>query len=201
MELTHIITFNLALFVALLSPGPALLYALKVSIGEGRVSGVLAGGGLATMAAAWTLMALLGLQGVFELFPWVYGTVKALGALYLLYVAYQTWVGAGDPVDDSANPGGKAFWGGFLINLANPKSVLFAAAVLVVIFPPGLNLSEKAVIVCNHFMVEIVAYTIFAFALGTEPVRLMYLGAKSKFDRIASLILGGLGLKLLLGRD
>ena len=84
-----------------------------------------------------------------------------------------------------------------LVNLANPKSVLFSAAVLVVIFPPEITAAQKALIVGNHFLIEVIAYTAFALLLSTEPVSRRYLRAKPLLDRAAALVLGGLGLRLL----
>ena len=43
------------------------------------------------MAATWTLMALLDLGVVFELFPTVYVAARLAGACYLLYLAYGIW--------------------------------------------------------------------------------------------------------------
>ena len=99
--------------------------------------------GLALMAAIWTLMALLGLDGIFRLFPWIYMAAKTGGALYLLYIAWNTWQGARQKISASPQPTNQAFRNGFLINLLNPKSVLFATAVLVVIFPPDLTMAQR----------------------------------------------------------
>ena len=44
------------------------------------------------------------------------------------------WRSAGVPAKALIKPGGRAFRQGFLVNLFNPKSVLFAAAVLVSVF-------------------------------------------------------------------
>lgn len=200
MEIAHILAFNLALIVAIASPGPALLYAVRNTLGGGRRAGIATGAGLAVMAAAWTLMALLGLDGLFRLFPWIYTSLKVAGALYLLYVAWSTWRSACEPVGASEHPNGRAFLGGLLVNLANPKSVLFAAAVLVVIFPPGLSSLEKALIVGNHLTVELIAYTCFAFLLSTKAVRSSYLQAKPLLDRIAAVVLCGLGIRLMVER-
>lgn len=200
VDVHQIIAFNLVLLAALASPGPALLYALRTSLASGRAAGVASGWGLAVMAAAWTLMALLGLDALFRLFPWAYSTFKVVGALYLIYLAWSTWRGAAKPVGDSARPNARAFLGGLLVNLANPKSALFAAAVLVVIFPQGLTATDKAVIVGNHLMVEILAYTGFALVLSTRSVGKRYIRAKPVLDRIAAAILGGLGLRLMLDR-
>ncbi|SNS58756.1 LysE family translocator [Antarctobacter heliothermus] len=200
MDWTHLLAFNLTLLAAMAAPGPALLYALRQSIAGGIRVGVATGAGLGLVAAGWTGAALLGLEALFTLFPFAYGAMKLAGALYLLWIAWHLWRDAKNPVSDSANPGARAFLGGMLVSLLNPKSVLFAASVLVVIFPAGLTLADKAVIVLNHFTVEICVYTAFAALLSTPPARTGYLRAKPGIDRIAALVLGALGLRLLFGR-
>ena len=79
--------------------------------------------------------------------------------------------------------------------------MLFASAVLLVIFPRDLGFQDKAIIVANHVLVELLAYTLFAFALSTEAVRNGYLRLKPVFDRIAASVLGALGLRLMLDRS
>jgi threonine/homoserine/homoserine lactone efflux protein len=126
------------LLAAMASPGPAFVYALAYG-GNRRVSRRASppGPGWALVAALWTGAALLGLDAVFRLFPWAYGALRVAGAAYLIWIAVQTWRAAGTPPQARA-PAAHAgpFAAGLLVNLGNPKSVLFAAAVLVVIFPP-----------------------------------------------------------------
>ncbi len=200
MDAGHLLAFNMALLVALASPGPALLYALRTTLGSGRAAGIATGCGLAFMAATWTLMALLGLDGLFRLFPWAYAACKIIGSLYLIHIALSTWRGAADPVRESARPNARAFFGGLLVNLANPKSVLFAAAVLVVIFPPSLTQVQKMVIAGNHLIVEIIAYTGFALVLSRPSVSRQYLRAKPVLDRVTAIVLGAFGVRLILDR-
>lgn len=200
MEPAHLIAFNIALLAAMASPGPALLFALRQSISGGRATGIATGAGLALMAAFWTAAALFGLEVVFALVPAAYLAMKIAGAAYLIWIAVHVWKDASRPVAEAASPGRRAFLGGMLINLLNPKSVLFAAAVLVVIFPPGLRLADKALIVANHFLVELVIYSGFAMLLTTRPARAGYLRLKPAIDRAAALILGALGLRLLIDR-
>lgn len=200
MTTAQFIAFNLTLLAAMAAPGPALLYALRQSVAGGFWAGVATGAGLGLMAALWTGAALLGLNAVFALVPWAYIALKTAGALYLIWIAIQLWRSANQPVSDSAHPGARAFLGGLLVNLANPKSVLFAGAVLVVIFPPDLSLGAKALIVANHFIVELVVYTFFAACLSSAPARAGYLRLKPIIDRTAAVILGALGLRLLFGR-
>ena len=202
MEFTHIIAFNATLLAAILSPGPAMLMSIRASLTGGFRQGFTVGLGLATMAATWTALALLGLDGIFTLFPWAYLTLKVAGALYLIWIAVQTWRNARTPLNPEGTTAtqGKSFLSGLSVNLANPKSVLFASAVLLVIFPQDITLANKAFVVLNHLIVEIICYAGFALLLSTPAARDSYLRAKTVMDRIAAGVMGALGVRLLLDR-
>lgn len=202
MEPAQLIAFNLTLLAAMAAPGPAMLLAIRATLTGGRTHGIATGLGLGTMAAAWTALALLGLDAVFALFPWAYLAMKFAGALYLMWIAVGMWRAARTPLADTAPPvpRHRAFLTGLGVNLANPKSALFAAAVLVVIFPAGLGALEMALIVANHLVVEWLVYGLFAMALSTGPARAGYLHLKPLLDRAAAAVLGALGLRLLLDR-
>ena len=200
MSWDSLLAFNLVLMAALASPGAALLYCIKTCVSAGRIAGLATGAGLGTAAALWTLAALLGLESLFTLFPWTYTTLKVAGALYLIWIAVQTWRHARDPIGESPTPKGRAFLSGLLVNAGNPKSMLFAAAVIVVVFPQGLTAPQIALIVANHLALEIAFYGILAVLLTSASARRGYLGAKPILDRIAASLLGALGLRLLIER-
>lgn len=201
MTIEQLIAFNVTLLAAIASPGPALLMLIRTSLAAGRFAGIATGFGLTTMAATWTLLALLGLDAVFRLFPFVYVSAKIIGALYLLYIAVRTWRDARKPIaDGKVMPARHAYRDGFLINLFNPKSVLFSAAVLVVIFPAAMPMVDKGFVVLNHIVVEIIVYTTLASALSTPAVSRQYLRAKVYFDRFAAIVLGALGVRLIVSR-
>ncbi|MCB1479056.1 MAG: LysE family translocator [Tepidamorphaceae bacterium] len=200
MSIEHLIAFNITLIAAILSPGPAFLVAVQTTLRAGRRAGIATGCGLALMASVWTSAALLGLDAVFALFPWAYAAAKACGAVYLLYIAWNMWKGARDGIEPVETPARNAFLRGFLVNALNPKSMLFAAAVLIVIFPSDMSYGEDAVVVLNHLCVELIFYSALAFGMSTSRVSRGYLKAKVYLDRVASVILGGLGLRLLFSR-
>lgn len=198
MSWESLVAFNLVLAAAIASPGAALIYFIKTCVASGRVAGIATGMGLGLAAAGWTLAALIGLESLFALFPWAYALLKVGGALYLMWIAYHTWKEAQAPIAHMVRPHGRAFLSGIAVNLGNPKSMLFAAAVIVVVFPKGLAPAEIALIVANHLALEIAFYSIFALLLSSGPARRGYLGAKPILDRIAATLLGALGLRLLL---
>ena len=200
MTIEHLIAFNIALFAAIASPGPALLVAIQATLTSGRKAGIAIGYGLGLMAATWTLFALLGLEALFQIFPWAYSAAKFIGAIYLIYVAWGMWRGARDKIEAKEQPTRRSFRQGLLINILNPKAVLFAAAVLVVIFPSNMTLLDNGIVVMNHLVIEVLFYIALAFAMSTDVIRNNYLRAKVYIDRIASVILGGLGIRLLVSR-
>lgn len=197
MTLGSLIAFNIALLVAFASPGPAFLVAVRTTLVAGRSAGVAIGCGLALVAACWTLMALLGLQSVFRLFPWVYVAAKVLGGAYLIFVAFKMWRGARQPLAFAASRPNHAFLQGVLVNLLNPKTVLFAAAVLIAVFPDHMSLGHVVFVAVDHFVVEMALYVILAFCFSTRAAGAWYRGAKVYIDRLAAAVLGALGLRIL----
>lgn len=200
MTFEHLIAFNAVLIVSILSPGAAFLMAVRSTVANGRRAGIATGLGLGIMASLWTLAALLGMDAVFTLFPWAFAALKIGGAAYLIYLAIKTWRSASTPLGNAPKAQGRAFIDGFLVNLGNPKSVLFAAAVLVVVFPANLTATEIALITLNHLTLEILFYTACAFILSAPVARARFIRIKPVIDRSAAVLLGGLGLKLLLQR-
>ncbi|WP_370401696.1 LysE family translocator [Sulfitobacter sp. JB4-11] len=200
MDLQSLIAFNLVLLAALASPGAAMLYVIKTTVSAGRLAGILTGLGLGTAAACWTLAAFLGLESLFALFPWAYTLLKIGGALYLIWIAVQTWRHARALPADAPTPKARSVIAGMLVNFGNPKSMLFAAAVILVVFPAPLDWHQIALVVANHLVLEILFYTVFATMLSLPAARRGYLRLKPVFDRIAATLLGGFGLKLMIER-
>lgn len=198
MTWEHLLAFNLALLVAIASPGPALLVAMRTTLSAGRLAGVQIGAGLGLVAAGWTLAALAGFELVFRLFPWAYLSMQVAGAFYLFYIAFSLWRGATQPLNVDARPLRRAFVQGLLINALNPKSILFAAAVLVVVFPPDMRPGDIATVVTNHLVVELSFYALLAAAMSSPAMRDRYLRARTPIDRTAAVVLSLLALRLLI---
>ena len=62
MQSDHILAFNAALLIALISPGPAFLLVLRTGVSCGKSAGLALGAGQGVAAAFWTLAALAGLK-------------------------------------------------------------------------------------------------------------------------------------------
>lgn len=201
LTLAQLLAFNAALFFAVAAPGPAFLVCTQASLAHGRTAGILTGVGLAVMAGLWTLAALLGLEALFEFVPAAYTAMKIGGAVLVLFFAIQTWRGSHDPVTaETGLTHRRAFWRGFFLNLGNPKSILFSAGVLLVIFPPGLNWFEMGLVTANHILLEVIVYSALASLLSRRTIRDRYVAAKPMISRVMAVVLGALGLRLLVSQ-
>ncbi|MBK1698678.1 LysE family translocator [Rhodovibrio salinarum] len=198
MQIEHLIAFNITLLLAIASPGPALLIAMQTSLSSGRRAGVAIGVGLGLMASIWTGLALVGLNALFELLPWFYGVATYIGAGYLVYIAWHMWRDAKEPIKADVKLDRHAFRQGFLVNLFNPKSMLFAAGVLIAIFPPEMTMAENAVVVLNHLVIEWIFYTVLAIVMNSQAVKRQYMKAKAVIDRVAGMVLCALAIRLVL---
>ena len=199
MEITHIIAFNFVLLAAMASPGPSMLFLIKTTLAKGQRAGIAAASGLALMAALWTLAALLGAHGIFQIFPILYATLKIAGASYLIWMALSAWKSAGKSVTAAEHsPTNSLFISGFLVNIGNPKSVLFAAAVITAIFPPEMSGFDKALIFANHLLVEMTLLPLLAVLLSIGTVNRAYQSLKYHIDKITAVALGFVGIRLLV---
>ena len=198
LTLGQLLAFNLAVVVASVSPGPAFLVCTQSSLQAGRRAGMMTGFGLALVAALWTLAALLGLDALFDRVPAAYTFLRIGGSVLVLCFAVVTWRTADAPVGRMPRTSRRrAFLQGLLFNLANPKSIIFAAGVLLVIFPPGLNAVEMTLITVNHALLEAVVYGTLAWLLNRPTVQARYLAMKPRVMRLMAVVLALLGLRLL----
>lgn len=198
---SDVVAFNLVLLAAILVPGPAFLFITRTSLVSGRRAGIAAGLGLATGASFWTLCALLGLDGLFAAFPALYVAAKIFGAFYLIYLAIGMWRDAGKAFDGTMQPPsrvGPRYLQGLLINLGNPKSMLFSASVIVLAFPNGITGAHVALVPMNQFVLEAICYVGFAGLFSLPAFRRGYLSFARAINRICGAVMALLGIRLLL---
>lgn len=137
--------YVLAVFLAMIAPGPDMLFALAVGMRGGPRAGLLAALGAATSEIVQITAVAAGLSALFAAAPTAFTVLRLCGAAYLLYLGVQALRSArrGSPVDAApatAQPTGRyAYLRGFLTNLVNPKMVTFAVAFLPQFVDRGLG--------------------------------------------------------------
>ncbi|MBO68475.1 MAG: RhtB family transporter [Acidiferrobacteraceae bacterium] len=133
-------TPTLFLFIAaaitlLVIPGPAVFYIVARSTEQGILAGLTSVLGIVTGGLVHVLASALGLSALVLASPAAFATVKLCGAAYLFYLGARLfWRSAQTTIAASANVDQLSlkivYWEGFLVNISNPKTILFFVAFL-----------------------------------------------------------------------
>jgi threonine efflux protein len=190
--------------LAAMSPGPNFILVTQTAAALSRrhAAGVVVG--LVAANVVWCLAVVFGLAAVFELAPWLFGLVKILGGLYLVHLGIQLWraaerpVGIGNEVGSSLS---RSVGRGFVTNITNPKSVIYFGSVFSVFLspeaPPWVQLAAVGIVLAN----TIVWYGAVAFAFSATSIQRRYAAIRRIIDRVAGVVLGAFGARLILVRD
>ncbi|TDW92405.1 LysE family translocator [Kribbella sp. VKM Ac-2566] len=130
-----LLAFLLTTTIAMITPGPDMLFILGCGMRSGPRAGLLATAGVATSEAVHVAVAAAGLAALFAAVPVAFTAVRIVGAAYLVYLGVQMIRHRNDAVDDgpagdAAMSGRKAYLTGLTTNLLNPKMVTFTIAFL-----------------------------------------------------------------------
>ncbi|MEG0451055.1 MAG: LysE family translocator, partial [Lysinibacillus sp.] len=97
MEVSTVFAFLGAAIVLTLMPGPDNLFVLAQSIAQGKKAGIMTSFGLCTGLLVHIAATVLGVSAIIYQSTVVFTLVKYAGAVYLLYLAYQSFRAKGDP--------------------------------------------------------------------------------------------------------
>ena len=126
--------FLVAALVLLITPGPAVFYIVARSVQQGSLAGIVSAVGVVTGGFIHVLAGTVGLSALVLSSPIAFTTVKYFGALYLVYLGFRSFLGkdrSGDPnLQLRPRQLGRVYRDGLLVNLFNPKTILFFIAFL-----------------------------------------------------------------------
>ncbi|GAA5199724.1 LysE family translocator [Rugosimonospora acidiphila] len=156
--------FLITTFVAMISPGPDMLFILGCGMRGGARAGLLATAGVATSEIVHITLAAAGLSAFFAAAPTAFTALRLAGAGYLVYLGVQAIRHRGkervEQAGGSGVSGRRAYLRGLLTNLVNPKMVTFTIAFLPQFVEPRLGrvwlqfLILGAVFIALEFLVD-----------------------------------------------
>lgn len=114
-----------------LMPGPDILFVITQSITRGRKSGIIFASGLCTGLIFHIAAVSLGISVILYQSPVAFTILKFVGAAYLIYLGVKAFLHRREASlrFDQASPGiQKLYRKGILMNLLNPKVILFFLA-------------------------------------------------------------------------
>ncbi|WP_374382134.1 LysE family translocator [Dongia sp.] len=133
-DLASLWPFFVAALALNLTPGADMTYVIARTATQGRTAGIAASFGIAGGSLVHTALAAFGVSAILAHSEGAFLTVKALGAAYLLYLAWKALMSgtarAAAPAALPPVPLWRLFGEGMLTNILNPKVALFILAFL-----------------------------------------------------------------------
>lgn len=128
-----LLAFAAATILLVALPGPNLIYILTRSVSQGRRAGLVSALGVETGTLIHIVAAVLGLSTVVAASPAAMTVLRWAGVGYLIYLGLDVLFGR-SKLDLSGQadllPLGRVYRAGVLVNVLNPKVVLFFLAFL-----------------------------------------------------------------------
>jgi RhtB (resistance to homoserine/threonine) family protein len=191
--------------LAMLSPGPNVLIVAQTALSHTRRAGIIMALGIATGSIIWSSIALFSLNAVFAQFAWLYGGLKLLGGMYLLYLGIKLWRTADhNPlIPPSSTPAvlytdWQAFRLGLLTNLTNLKAVVFFGGIFAALLTPALPMWTRLAAISLIAIDATGWHVALACFFSTRRSQQVYRRIKRWVDRVAGASLAFLGLRLML---
>jgi threonine/homoserine/homoserine lactone efflux protein len=165
MDLTGLLVFATALFIAAASPGPGIAAIVARVLGRGPQGAVAFSIGVALGDVVWLTFAILGLAAIAQAFHGVFLAIKYAGAAYLLYIAYKLWTAPIEALDTKAETAAerpsRLLLGGLALTLGNPKPIVFYLALL----PTLLDLTQVTILGYAELVAATFAVLAVVFAI------------------------------------
>ena len=202
-EITSLIAFAAIALGMVLTPGPNMVYLVSRSISQGRTAGLISLGGVALGFVFYMLCAAFGITAFVMAVPYAYDGLRFLGAVYLLYLAWQALRPGGRSVfhlrDLPKDSPRRLFAMGFLTNLLNPKIAVMYLSLLpqFIRADQGSVLAQSLVLGSTQIAISVSVNALIALAAGSVAVFLAGRPAWLKWQRwLMGTVLAALALRL-----
>ena len=133
MGIDNFVTFALAAFLFIMTPGLDTIFVINKAIGQGKRAGIYSALGVNAGVLFHTILAALGLSLVVAKSAMAFAIVKYLGAAYLIYLGINKLISKNNGIaftavdkDDKSNL--QNFLSGVVTNVLNPKVAVFFLA-------------------------------------------------------------------------
>lgn len=200
-EFVSLISVGVAVLLGAMSPGASFLLATRTALSSAPRASLAVSLGLATGAMLFSIAAMLGVQTVFMLVPWLHTVLSVLGGGYLLWVAFRLIFIRSTPQSASNQTENlsfrSAFCAGLLTQLSNPNTALVFASLFTTVVTVNMSPLLMTLIPLMTFFIDFIWFQIVAKLLSAEKTRNRYLRHKRAVDRTCAGFLALLGIKMM----
>lgn len=203
--ISNLLFFAVTVAIFGLVPGPDIIFVITQAITKGKKEALYVSLGLTTGCIVHATIASFGLAFIFQKSALAFNTLKSFGVIYLLYLAYKTFVNADKEI--TATDDNKAKFGyikGILMNILNPKVILFFLAFLPQFVPSNVNHVSLYMFVLGliFMIVTLIVFSLISILASLLNTKLLSNPKlMTKVNRGSAFVLGGLAILLATARQ
>jgi homoserine/homoserine lactone efflux protein len=184
------LNFALVALVVTLVPGPAFIVVLTTALRRGFKPGAYATAGIVIGDAVYFFLTAVGLGSLLATSFWTFAIIKWLGIAYLVYLGLRSLLFPSNSLiaaDGRSVSGRSSFVTALTVQLANPKLLLFLAALVPQFLDPARPVAPQLAVLGPIFMLS---DTIIYLLLSMLAARARPFLASPRATRIVSRVSG-----------
>ena len=139
IETVTLLAFIPAAMALNFTPGADMMFCFGQGLRSGARPAMAASAGVSAGLMVHVLLAGLGLGAAVAALPWLFDVIRWVGVAYLLYLAWGAIRNGAIAADAPGRPARSAFRDGMLVNLTNPKVILFVLAFIPQFVNPAIG--------------------------------------------------------------
>jgi homoserine/homoserine lactone efflux protein len=168
MELGIYVVFMLTTAVVVLTPGPAAIAIAAQGAGNGHRRATFGVWGVASANAVYFILSATGIASLLIASSFIFGVIKWVGVAYLVYLGLSAIFSKTGGIQFATGKLQSAlslFGKGFVVEFANPKALLYFAAIL----PQFLDVSKPIlpqilIMGGTTVVLDLISYSLYAYA-------------------------------------
>lgn len=172
-EWSTLVLFIITTELFLLTPGPAVLTIVALSIDQGRLAGIVTVLGIGLGTLIHVVGAVLGASAVLVASPATFEVIKFLGAGYLVYLGIRKLLelkALEELVESEPQRLSQVFYQGFMVNLLNPQTALFVLAFLPQFVDPARGTVARQLLLLGLIFVVMAIISDSLYALLSSTI-------------------------------
>ncbi|MDO9416639.1 LysE family translocator [Pararhizobium sp.] len=195
-----------AYFIAVVSPGPAILAIISTSISQGRRGGLSLAAGVLTGSYTWAMLTASGLSALIRTYGQAIVFLKIAGGCYLLWLAFNAARSAlrkDEAVLASRKtpvPLTSLYLKGLGIHLTNPKAIFGWIMLVSIGMPAGAPTNVTVVFIGGCMIIGMIVFSGMALVFSLRPVNRAYVKGRRLIESAMAGFFAFAGVQLLTSR-
>ncbi|POX56838.1 lysine transporter LysE [Streptomyces sp. Ru71] len=196
----QIIAVAVITVLAVISPGADFAMTVRNSYLYGRRAGILAAVGISLGVLVHVTYTMVGVGLLVSRTPLLFTVMKLVGAAYLVYIGYKTFVAKAqlhiDLSADATLSGAGALRTGFFTNALNPKTMLFVLSTYTQVVSADTPVVQQIGYGLFMSVAHLVWFALVALFFSQQHLRARLLRRQAVLNKVIGSVLVGLGMVL-----